>query len=72
MKINTLATKQILVSGLAIAKTVIVEGTLSLVNQKVREVSRTNYIGVKENSRQIRNLTKNIVDGTDPDDWDYI
>lgn len=67
-----LTVKRIIKTGVQIAGIVILEGTLSVVGQKLREVSRANYTTVKDDLKQVTNLTKNALNGADPDDWDLI
>lgn len=55
-----------------IAKIILIEGTISLVSQGLREVSHTNYKKTKEGTKQIYNLTRNQVEGREPSDWDLI
>ena len=55
-----------------VAKVIIIEGTISLISQGLREVSHTNYKKTKDSTRQIYNLTKNQIDGREPSDWDWI
>ena len=55
-----------------VAKVIIIEGTISLISQGLREVSKTNYKKTKESGKQIYNLTRNQMDGREPSDWDLI
>lgn len=55
-----------------VAKVIIIEGTISLISQGLREVSKTNYKKTKEGTKQIYNLTRNQMDGREPSDWDLI
>ena len=55
-----------------VAKVIIIEGTISLISQGLREVSHTKYKKTKDSTRQIYNLTRNQVDGREPSDWDLI
>lgn len=55
-----------------ITKIIIIEGTISLVSQGLREVSHTNYRQTKDGVKQAYNLTRNQIDGREPSDWDLI
>ena len=55
-----------------IAKIIVIEGTISLISQGLREVSYTNYKKTKDGTKQIYNLTRNQIDGREPSDWDLI
>jgi len=55
-----------------LTKIIIIEGTISLVSQGLREVSRTNYKQTKDGVKQVYNLTRNQIDGREPSDWDLI
>lgn len=72
MNINSILIKKI--TGLVkdVTKVVVVEGTISLISQGLREVSHTNYKKTKEGTKQIYNLTRNQIDGREPSDWDLI
>lgn len=63
--------KRIFFKALKITMTMFLEGAISFGLQGAREVSRGNYIGTKENIRQIRNLRRNRLEIIDID-WDLL
>jgi len=67
---NSLFLKKIGKIAIEGGKIIIIEGIISLVSQRLRETSRTNYNNVKDSTRQGINLTKNELTGASPEDWD--
>lgn len=72
MNLNSMLIKKVTGLMTEVAKVVVVEGTISLISQGLREVSHTNYKKTKEGTKQMYNLTRNQIDGREPSDWDLI